>query len=41
VEIERLQTTCFSLNNKASAADDLKNDIKVLQRRLADSEKIR
>ena len=38
IEIERLQTTCYSLNNKASVTDDLHQEVEVLNRRLAESE---
>ena len=41
IEIERLQTTCFTLNNKVSVTDDLHQEIEVLTRRLEDSEKVR
>ena len=41
IEIERLQTTCFTLNNKVSVTDDLHQEIEMLTRRLEDSEKVR
>jgi hypothetical protein len=41
IEIERLKTTCFNLNNKAIVADDLQNDIEILKTRLQESEDAR
>ena len=41
IEIERLQTTCYSLNNKASVTDDLHQEVEVLKRRLRESEDAR
>lgn len=41
IEIERLQTTCVTLNNKVSVTNDLHHEISVLKTRLAESEKIR
>lgn len=41
IEIERLQTTCVTLNNRVTITEDLQSNIEVLQRRLADSEAIR
>jgi hypothetical protein len=41
IEIERLQTTCASLNNKASVAEDLAMEIETMKRRLAYSEEMR
>lgn len=38
IEIERLKTTCFDLNNKATVVDDLRKDNDVLTRRLNESE---
>jgi hypothetical protein len=38
IEIERLKTTCFNLNNKAAIADDLRNENNILNRRLEESE---
>ena len=38
IEIERLKTTCFNLNNKATVAEDLQRDLKIMQQRLAESE---
>ena len=38
IEIERLKTTCFNLNNKAAIADDLRRENDVLNRRLEESE---
>lgn len=34
IEIERLKTTCFDLNNKAEVVDDLRKDNDILNRRL-------
>jgi len=34
IEIERLKTTCASLNNKASIAEDYAIEIETLKRRL-------
>jgi hypothetical protein len=39
IEIERLQTTCSSLMNKASIVDDQAMEIQTLIRRIAESEK--
>jgi hypothetical protein len=41
IEIERLQTTCASLNNKASIAEDQGIEIDVLKKRLMESEELR
>ena len=41
IEIERLTTTCQGLNNRAVVAQELQNTVDALQRRLADSERIR
>ena len=41
IEIERLQTTCLTLNNKCSIVDDLIGENDVLKKRLAESENIR
>jgi hypothetical protein len=41
IEIERLQTTCYSLNNKASVAEDQALEIENLKRRLKEAEAIR
>ena len=41
IEIERLKTTCYSLNNKVALVDDLQRELDILRQRLADSEKIR
>ena len=41
IEIERLQTTCLTLNNKVSIVDDLIGENTVLKNRLAESENIR
>jgi hypothetical protein len=41
IEIERLQTTCASLNNKASIAEDQAIEIDVLKKRLMESEELR
>tara|TARA_B110000285_G_C15010323_1_gene556062 strand:- start:767 stop:970 length:204 start_codon:yes stop_codon:yes gene_type:complete len=41
IEIERLKTTCFTLNNKVSVTEDLQEECKILSRRLAESENIR
>ena len=38
IEIERLKTTCFDLNNKAEVVDDLRKDNAILTRRLEESE---
>ena len=34
IEIERLKTTCFDLNNKAEIVDDLRRDNDILKKRL-------
>ena len=39
VEIERLRTTCQSLNQKASVADDLREDNQMLRKRISEMEK--
>ena len=41
VEIERLATTCASLNNRVAVMQDMQNTIDTLQKRLSDSERIR
>lgn len=41
IEIERLKTTCYSLNNKASIVEDQALEIENLKRRLQESETIR
>ena len=41
IEIERLQTTCLTLNNKCSIVDDLMGENEVLKKRLSESENIR
>ena len=41
IEIERLQTTCLTLNNKVSIVDDLMGENTVLKKRLEESENIR
>lgn len=41
IEIERLKTTCYSLNNKVSLVEDLQRETETLKRRLAESEAIR
>ena len=38
IEIERLKTTCFTINQKLSTQNDLYNDISVLNKRLSESE---
>jgi septal ring factor EnvC (AmiA/AmiB activator) len=38
IEIERLKTTCFDLNNKSAVVDDLRKDNDILTRRLNESE---
>jgi hypothetical protein len=38
IEIERLKTTCFDLNNKAAVAGDLRSDMDIISRRLNESE---
>lgn len=39
VEIERLKTTCQSLNQKASVADDLRSENQMLRKRISELEK--
>jgi len=39
VEIERLKTTCQSLNQKASVADDLREENQMLRKRISEMEK--
>ena len=41
IEIERLQTTCVTLNNKVSVTNDLHHEISILKTRLTESELIR
>lgn len=41
IEIERLQTTCVTLNNKVSVTEDLHHQVAVLNKRLSESEDIR
>ena len=41
IEIERLQTTCQSLNNRLRVLEDRRADNEVLKKRLAESEQIR
>ena len=41
IEIERLQTTCQSLNNRLRILEDRRADNEVLKKRLAESEQIR
>lgn len=41
IEIERLQTTCVTLNNKVSVTNDLHHEIGILKTRLTESEQIR
>jgi len=41
IEIERLKTTCFNLNNKAIVSEDLLKDIEILKARLQESENAR
>lgn len=41
IEIERLKTTCFNLNNKCTIAEDLKIENEVLKRRLEEFEIVR
>jgi hypothetical protein len=38
IEIERLKTTCYDLNNKSAVVDDLRKDNDILTRRLNESE---
>jgi hypothetical protein len=38
IEIERLKTTCFNLNNKAAIAEDLRQENEMLKKRLAENE---
>ena len=41
IEIERLQTTCLTLNNKVSIVDDLTRENNMLKKRLEESENYR
>jgi hypothetical protein len=41
IEIERLKTTCFNLNNKAAIAEDLRQENEMLKRRLEENEHAR
>ena len=41
IEIERLRTTCYTLNQRVMVTDDLHLEIEVLNRRLKESEEIR
>ena len=41
IEIERLKTTCFNLNNKAIVAEDLQRDLELMKKRLEESEAAR
>ena len=41
IEIERLKTTCFNLNNKAIVAADLQRDLEIMHARLSESEAAR
>ena len=41
IEIERLKTTCMSLNHQISIVDQYSEEISMLKRRLEESEKIR
>lgn len=41
IEIERLKTTCFNLNNKAAIAEDLRQENEMLKKRLAENERAR
>ena len=34
IEIERLKTTCFNLNNKAAIAEDLRQENEMLKKRV-------
>jgi hypothetical protein len=38
IEIERLQTTCVTLNAKSQINDDLHSEIEILRRRLQENE---
>lgn len=38
IEIERLQTTCHTLNAKSLIIDDLHNEIEMLNKRLAEND---
>lgn len=38
IEIERLQTTCHTLNAKSQIIDDLHNEIEMYKKRLAENE---
>ena len=41
IEIERLKTTCFNLNNKAAIAEDLKQENEMLKKRIQEYENAR
>ena len=41
IEIERLQTTCFTLNNQVSITQDLKQENAMLRNRLSENETAR
>lgn len=41
IEIERLKTTCYNLNHKASIAEDLKTENEMLKRRIEEFENVR
>jgi hypothetical protein len=38
IEIERLKTTCSTLNNIAAVTEDLKNEVSILKRQLDESD---
>lgn len=40
IELERLKTTCHSLNQKAMVADDLREENSIMRRRVAELEKM-
>ena len=41
IEIERLKTTCFNLNNKAAIAEDLRQENEMLKKRIQEYEHAR
>ena len=41
IEIERLKTTCFTLNNKVSVTEDVQQENAILRKRLSENEQIR
>lgn len=40
IEIERLMTTCKTLNSKCSITDDLRQEIEVLRRRISEQDQL-